>query len=219
MASGKAAAMGEQTYGVGPLIAAVFETDSIARDALFAVTDPANIDGALQWLREQPDLDDGPDFMEALKAQTREVLDRMWPKIREQSESRTSERMQTAREKHYEEDPDRYEKHLDVAERLSEHKLDVEKDYAWRVGVCLHAAGNEARIRRASECTLDHMLAALVRDGTDTAAFLDRTGVDRDQWANRLDALLPRFEAGPRWPPNDRSLAQVPQLMGIDGGF
>ncbi len=205
-AQGYAGVKGDPTYGVGGLVAALFETESIARDALFAVTDQASSDRAIKWLREQPDPDDGPDFMETNKAHMKEVLDRMWPKIREQSESRTSERMHTAREKHYEEDPDRYEKHIDVAERLSEHKLDVEKDYAWRVGVSLHAAGNEARIRRASECTLDHMLAALVRDGTDTAAFLDRTGVDRDQWANRLDALQPRFEEGLRWPPNDRSL-------------
>lgn len=188
------------------MVAAVFESDSIARDALYAVTDPAKIDGALQWLREQPDLNDGPDLMEAFKAHTREVLDQMWPKVREQSTSRTSEKMQTAREKLYGADPEMYEKPLNIAEQLSKHKLDIEKDYSWRVGICLHAAGNEARIRRAPERTLDHLLVALVRDGTDTAGFLDRLGIDRVDWAVRLDAALPRFEEGPRWPPNDRSL-------------
>ena len=62
------------------------------------------------------------------------------------------------------------------------------------------------RIRRAPEATLDHLLVALLRDGTDTAAFLDAHGADRADWARRLDAALPRFAEGTRWPPMDRAL-------------
>ena len=216
-ARNSASATGDETYGVGAVVAALFETESISRDALFAVANPARIEEALQWLRAQPDQDDGPDFLATNKVQMREALDRMWPKLREQSASRTNQQAEVARDRHYEEDPGRYEMPLNIAERLSEHTLDAEKDFTWRVGVCLHAAGNEARRRRAPETTLDHMFFALLRDGTDTAAFLDRRGINRGKWAARLDAELPRFEDGPRWPPNDRSLGMsIPSNVGYD---
>ena len=89
---------------------------------------------------------------------------------------------------------------------MREYHLEPDNDYSWRSGVLLHAAANEARIRKASEATLDHLLVALLRDGTDSAAFLDARGVNRKSWMRRLDEALPRFAEGPRWPPNARDL-------------
>ncbi len=205
-ARGVATEMGDETYGVCALVSSIFATESIARDALLGVADPTKVDEALQWLRVQADPDDGPNLMEANKVHMREALDRMWPKIREASSERNKEAILAARDRKYEENPDLYEKPLDIAQHLSRQGPDADDDYSRRAGVCLLAARNEARIRRAKECTLDHMLVALVRDGTDTAAFLDRHNIDRTKWAARLNDLLPRAEEGPRWPPDDRAL-------------
>ena len=87
------------------------------------------------------------------------------------------------------------------------------------MAACRTAAANEARIRKAPEVTLDHLLLGLLQDGTDTSAFLDGYGVDRNEWRRRLDESLTRYDEGPRWPPNARDFGMSHPGDGMETVF
>lgn len=197
---------GSQEFGVGAYIAALLTGKSNAQAAFQRVADPEQTTEALAWLRSQADPAERANPFGDIQANQRELLDAIWPSVLAKMESTRSDRSRAVRDEHYESNRAAYEEPLDIAERLAKHPVKPEDDYTWRSGALLHAAANEARIRRAPEATLDHLLVALLRDGTDTAAFLDARGVDRREWARRLDQALPRFGEGPRWPPNARDL-------------
>ncbi|RYG37225.1 hypothetical protein EON81_07305 [bacterium] len=189
---------------VGSFLAELLEGESNARSAVLSQAGLVELQSAIGFLRSgDPSPLDKPFPLPDFQAQARKVIERAWPKIDTQAWKET-ERLE---DRLYEKDPSRYEMPVDIAAELARpNDLSAERDYNWRGGLLLRAAGNEARIRKAPQATLDHLFFALLRDGTDTAAFLDEKGIERKVWRDRLDAELPRFEEGPRWPRNDRAL-------------
>lgn len=199
---------GVDTFTLGGVLAGLLRTDSVAANVTRAVCDPELLESALTWLQDAPDPEAA--LAAAQPGAMNELLDRIWPKVLEQQKREMtarsgSDRIQEWKEKDYAEHPEKYEQSLDVFARLA---ADVpEKDrFTHRSGTWMRAAANEARIRRAPEVTLDHLFYALLQDGTDSAALLDARGVNRDAWRSKVDSELPRYDNGPRWPPNVRDL-------------
>ncbi|MBS1724382.1 MAG: hypothetical protein JSS66_15680 [Armatimonadetes bacterium] len=199
----RATEQGKESFSANDVVAQLLRHDCEARSVMLGFARPDEIDGATQIL-EGLDAEE-VDFMEANRTHLRKVLDAAWPTLCEVKGSMRVH-LDEAMAKNYEEHPARYEQPLALAEELQRPCPIPEKEFIARVGTCLHAARNEARIRRAPETTLDHLLLALLQDGTATSEFLDRRGVDRVTWRAELDAVLPRFEDGPTIPPNARDL-------------
>jgi hypothetical protein len=198
---------GEVRFTMPQLVAALLETDCVAAQTLRALANPNRIEEALAWLRGQPDSTGSG--LASVMSNTRELLDKIWPSIRSEANQRMADRGGTDRleqkNREYEENPDLYEKPLDVWAR---YKAEVRPEHRFVhcAGVWMRAAENEARIRRAPEVQLDHLFFALLQDGSDTSQLLDRRGVNRAAMRAQLDLELPRFDEGPRWPPNARDL-------------
>lgn len=201
---------GAERFNVGAFIAALFETESNAQAAFLKVASPERGSKALDWLRRQPDPSGAglTTMLDEIKSHSRDLMDAVWPSIQAKTEATFGDSWRQIKDDQYAKNPALYEEPLDVAKRLAQpNPLPPDRDYMWRSGVLLHAAANEARIRRAPEVTLDHLLVALLRDGADTADFLDARNVDPAEWSRRLDTVLPRYEEGPRWPPDARNLS------------
>lgn len=198
-----AADSGAERCELGHFLAALLETESNARDIIRRLSNPGLLPEALLWLKTASTPTETPDFRAITQQYMRQTMDREWPRI--QKENRSA-RHEEAREVAYANNPSLYEEPLDIAARLASVSVPPEKQYTLCCGVYLHAAANEARIRRSPEILLDHMLVAVLRDGSCTARFLDQLHVDRQEWARILDAELPNHADGPRWPPNSRAL-------------
>ncbi|RYG48036.1 hypothetical protein EON79_05635, partial [bacterium] len=188
-------------------LAELLGEESNARRLLIQRTHPERLERAIATLRESSDPSSTGFSADSLMADSRKLMDKVWPKAQAEVREEVGDEVQMLMEDLYAKDSSRYEEPLDVASELAAARaLDSEHRYLAMGGTLLHAAGNEARIRRAPEATLDHLFLALLRDGSDTAAYLDRKGVDRESWRDRVDDALPRFAEGPRWPINSRDL-------------
>ena len=190
---------------IGDLAVALLEGEGEVRDTVLQVVSPDELERSLSVLKETPEKP--VDFMAATMSNMRGLLDKMWPKLQEEALSNRPElaRAQAVKDELYEQDPSRYEERLPLSDAYS-RELPEGKEFLALTGLCLHAAGNEARIRKAPFVTLDHMIAALLQPGTHTFDFLESRGIDPVSWYKQLDKRLARQESGPRWPENSRDL-------------
>jgi hypothetical protein len=183
-------------------VAHLLELEGDARRVVLELQTRGDLAAALSKLRQT---ESAPvDLKASLFAGTRELLDASWGQI--QKEMREKEaahfsRMDQFREEHYAKNPAYYEEPVDLP--AAWEKSD---ELMHRMGACLRAARNEARIRRAPEVRLDHMIIALLQPGTNTAKYLTSRGIDWGAWRIWLDDRLPRQEDGPRFPENARDL-------------
>jgi hypothetical protein len=206
LAKREALATGRETYTLGQLVSAVLRTESNAATVLASLADEAKLPEAFRWLDAQPDPAEG-DFVADRMANTKALVAKMWPSIREQSYAKFDRsKFNSQREELYAKNPDRYEMPLNLSDAMKRPIPDGHLGFHARSGLFLHAAANEARIRHAPEVTFNHMFYVLLQDGTETSQFLDQHGVDREEWRQAVDEVLPRFEEGPRWPENARDL-------------
>jgi ATP-dependent Clp protease ATP-binding subunit ClpA len=211
----EAAEQGLSRYSIERTIAPLLTMDCNARALLLDLGVDAE---DLSWLTSstkeaEPKAPWSETFMADIQRDTRQLMDAAWPQLMGEVETKFDHAPVTAlKNKVYEENPDRYEKSLSLTAELAKGSVLEEDAFMACVGICLHAAENEARIRKAPQVTLEHLFYVLLQDGTNTAEFLDERGVDRDQLRRRLDAEMPRFREGPRWPDSTRALTMsVPE--------
>lgn len=193
----------------GRMMQILLSSPSVARSLLSGLVEVAVLDQAFPVLivaNPEP-----PAFnLDFFQSQTRELLDRMWPKIQEETQ-KMAPGIADKKDERFEENPDYYLKRVNLAEHLNQpipdsNPLFVKHLFSLRSGGCLHAAENEARIRKAPEVTLDHMFFSLLQEGLETTKFFESKGVDWQTMRARLDESLPTYEDGPRWPPKARNL-------------
>lgn len=190
---------------IGDLAVALLEGEGEVRDTVLKVVSPDELERSLSVLKETPEKP--VDFMATTMSNMRGLLDKMWPKLQEEALGNRPElaRAQAVKDEPYEQDPSRYEERLPLSDTYS-RELPEGKEFLSLAGLCLHAASNEARIRKAPFVTLDHMIAALLQPGTHIFDFLESRGINPESWYKQLDKRLPRRESGPRWPENSRDL-------------
>ena len=189
-------------YSVGDLLYHILSRDCEARTALCELTSPEAVGRAADAIRSAQGA--AGDFMAGQKEHITGILDSLWPQLRQIAAAKDATLIEI-REKNYAENPDAYEASLNLGAEFAK-PVPEERAYTHRAGQCMHAARNEARIRRAPEVTLDHMFYALLQEGTATHSYLRGLGVDTEAWRVTLDRELPRYDEGPRWPPNARDL-------------
>jgi len=71
------------------------------------------------------------------------------------------------------------------------------------------ASQYQARLRWAPKVVFEHVLLALLVDGTDTSNLLGALTIDRAELSRQLDALLPHFETGPYFPEHEESFISL----------
>lgn len=193
----------------GRMMQILVSLPSAARSLFLNFVDTNTLDQASKHLVvrqvEAPAFD-----LDYFQSRTREMMDRMWPKIQEEINQRIP-RINDRQEERFKQNPDYFLKRIDLAECLSQpipdsNPLFAIHPFALRCGDCHRAAENEARIRKAPEVTLDHMFFSLLQDGLDTTRFFESKGVDWQTMRSKLDEMLPTYEDGPRWPPKARNL-------------
>jgi ATP-dependent Clp protease ATP-binding subunit ClpA len=206
LAISEAKSEGRERYSLGHLVSAVLRTESNAKAVTLRTADAARLSDAFDWLEAQPDPPD-TDVAATSMSNMKKMIDKLWQGIVQQGKEKGhSEKVQAQLEETYEKNPDRYEQPVDLAAELRKPLPESPFVFHMRSGICLRAAANEARIRHSPNVKLDHMFYALLQDGTDTSAFLDLHGVDRDHWRRIVEEQLPRFAEGPQWPDNARDL-------------
>jgi hypothetical protein len=185
------------------------QSPSIGRVAQIMLTGDCNarqrLDDAIIAIPTTPSIAPDPGSMfNSIQAGIKEMIDKTWPTIREVGHS---ERHRAYEEKHYAENPGYYHGRINLPEYLKRPILREDLEFTQLSGGCLHAAKNEARMRKAPEATLDHMFFSLLQHGLETTNFLEEKGVDWRKWQLELDSLIPTYEGeGPRFPPNARNL-------------
>ncbi|MGV3613699.1 MAG: Clp protease N-terminal domain-containing protein [Fimbriimonas sp.] len=179
---------------------AITQPESAMRRVLGEIgVSQAALDGAVEWLRGQPDPQGSADDMASrMMKDTREMLYRLMP-----STMASLPKIPQLEKYHEEEAAKPLGPKPDLAAKLKEPMPEGFKDREWMFGVVLvrEAVRWEARSRNAPEATLEHLLLVLIADGTDTSWFLDRQGIDRTALREELEAASPTFSAGPGYPP------------------
>ena len=152
-------------------------------------------------------VDSGHTFdIESIRSNMNSMLDKMWPKIREEADAQTPN-LNHRKEELYAKNPEKYHTRINLVEHLARPPLEPKYEFCQRSGGCLAAAEVEARIRKAPEITIDHMFFSLLQEGLETTALLESKGVDWRVWRSELDERIPTFEGdGVRFPPNARNL-------------
>ncbi|MBI5705827.1 MAG: hypothetical protein HZC36_02435 [Armatimonadetes bacterium] len=102
-------------------------------------------------------------------------------------------------------DPEWYLRKPNLAEQLRDSGMATSLNMLLSERRCFEAAEFEARTRWAPSITLDHLLLALLGDGTDTSAFVESMGIDRKSLLQEIDRTCPRYSSGPYFPERDRS--------------
>jgi len=195
----------DQNASIGRVIQILLREECSARAMLLEKVSVDRLEAAIDSIRAMPAEHPGVDsFMASFQEQMNKLLDKTWPEIRKVAET---DRTLAFKEKHYAENPDYYRGRVNLVEQLAKPVPDTFNVFAARTGACLHAAQNEARLRNASEVTLDHMFFSLLQEGLETTKFLESKGIDWQKWREELDLAIPSYdEAGPRFPPNARNL-------------
>jgi ATP-dependent Clp protease ATP-binding subunit ClpA len=189
-------------------IKALLAQDCEARGAILRLTTAGELDQAIKDLHVEPN--GSIDVASSMMASMPQMLDSLWPKLQEEQRTERIKRqggdkVLEQKEKLYAENPDYYDKSLNLPERFAADVPDDRK-YQQCCGACVHAAENEARMRHAPEVKLDHVLLAILQEGTATWKYLESKGINPRLWRQALDEQLPRYDDGPRWPPQARDL-------------
>lgn len=193
-----ATAEGRDRWRSGEALANILlHPDSSAAKALGAAGVP--LADVAAWLRTQPDESMSVDSMlERMMRDNREAIYRLQPSIQREvaAQAPTRKYDDAIRRNRLE----RIRERPNLVARLTETPPMEKHTWLFRAMAVKDAALWEASSRRAPSVTLEHLVLALIVDGTDTSALLDGMGVDRAALRRELEEFCPTFESGPELP-------------------
>ena len=206
-------------------IAALLSTQCNARGVFLALIPQEELEKGVSALKSMDEETRDDDYF--LKENMRNVfsqVDRMWPELREEQlrEHPKLAEIDKMKDRAYEKNPERYDTWRSLVDRLKTPILKEDQKFTQRCGACLAAAEYAARVRKAPSVEPEHMLLVLLEDGTASSAFLDANHIDRHALRRKVEALLPNYESGPRWPEHSMRLSMsMPDdgTASIEGGL